>query len=472
MKKTIISLVVLSALPMAVHAMSIAAADAEVARAERAVESAHEQVIHNIHSVSHTTMDDDRDLMNVAGEMRAQAYADQRAAVQEAQNIQDAADKTEMIAERDAKTAAARLNAPSATASHSQGWVMTPGIVKESNPEGHPTHQVDPMDPQHWTQTPGVVKESNPAGHPTHQIAPATRLDSSTADRQAAKAAAKAAKAQHKTELSNYGTKQSGTATYSEPTHSISYSGTSTRPNTGATNTMQSGVKNDPTGNPTNQQSPEMGNNLTQASIARNGRQAKALADARQAEVGRQNKTLGKATHQTNEMHEQPLHQSATATPAVNRATRLDSSVADQSAAAQAQADAQAQHAKDIANYGVKRSGTATYNEQPHTITYSGATMRPNTGATINVAANSLKPDTRVQVTDQTGHKSVVKASTLTPSTQVSVPFHSAFQHVGKGGNSHEKSTSHVDHGTGTGADNAHDHAFGGHDGAGGGFHM
>ena len=232
------------------------------------------------------------------------------------------------------------------------------------------------------------------------------------------------------------------------------------------------GVKNDPTGKPTNQQSPETGKSLTKANYARTEQQAVALADARQAEADRQDKTRGKATHQTNEMHEQPLHQSATAMPAVNRATRLDSSAADQSAAAQAQADAQAQHAKDIANYGVKRAGTATYNEQPHTVTYSGVTMRPNTGTTINVAANTLKPDTRVQVTDKTGHKSVVKASTLTPSTQVSVPFHSAFQHVGKGGNSHEKSTSHVDHGTGTGADNAHDHAFGGHDGAGGGFHM
>ena len=326
MNKTIISLVVLSALSMSAHAMSIADADAEVARSERAVESAHEQVIHNIHSVSHTTMQDDRDLMNAAGEMRAQAYADQRAAVQEAQNKQDTADKAEMIAERDARTAAARLNTPSATASRSLGWTMAPGIIKESNPEGHPTHQVDPMDPHHWTQTPGVVKESNPAGHPTHQIGPATRLDSSTADHQAAKAAAKAAMAQHKAELSQYGIKQSGTATYSEPAHAVSYSGTSSR---------------------------------------------------------------------------------------------------------------------------------------------------PNTGATINVAANTLKPDTRILVTDRTtGRKSVVKASTLTPSTQISVPFHDVFQHSVKGGNSHENAVSHGDHGTGTGADNAHDHAFGGHDGAGGGFHM
>lgn len=421
MNKIIISLVVLSALSMSAHAMSIADADAEVARSERAVESAHEQVIHNIHSVSHTTMQDDRDLMNAAGEMRAQAYADQRAAVQEAQNKQDTADKAEMIAERDARTAAARLNTPSATASRSLGWTMAPGIIKESNPEGHPTHQVDPMDPHHWTQTPGVVKESNPEGHPTHQIAPATRLDSSTADHQAAKAAAKAAMAQHKAELSQYGIKQSGTATYSEPAHAVSYSGTSSRPNTGATNTMLSGIKNDPTGTPTHQQSPDMGKSLTQANIARTEQQAVALADARQAEADSQVK----------------------------------------------------EHAKDIANYGVKRTSTATYNEQPHAMTYSGITTRPNTGATINVAANTLKPDTRIQVTDRTtGRKSVVKASTLTPSTQISVPFHDVFQHSVKGGNSHENAVSHGDHGTGTGADNAHDHAFGGHDGAGGGFHM
>lgn len=301
MKKTIISLVVLYSFSVSAHAMTVDEAKAEVAQAEHAVESAHDQVIHNNHSVTHTTMQDDRDLMNVAGQMRAEAYADQRAAEQEAQNQKDAAEKAQANAERDAKIAEARLNSPSATASHSKGWVMAPGIIKESNP----------------------------AGYPTHQIGPATHLDSSVADQQAA-AVAKAEMAQHEAELSNYGVKRSGTATYSEPARVISYSGPSTRPNTGAT-------------------------------IA---------------------------------------------------------------------------------------------------------------GATINVAANTLKPDTQVQITDMAGHKSVVKASTLTPSTQVSIPFHSAFQHAKKGGNNRNTASSQSEHGTGTGADNAHDHAFGGHMGAGGGFHM
>jgi hypothetical protein len=296
MKKTIISLVVLYSFSVSAHAMTVDEAKAEVAQAEHAVESAHDQVIHNNHSVTHTTMQDDRDLMNVAGQMRAEAYADQRAAEQEAQNQKDAAEKAQANAERDAKIAEARLNSPSATASHSKGWVMAPGIIKESNP----------------------------AGYPTHQIGPATHLDSSVADQQAA-AVAKAEMAQHEAELSNYGVKRSGTATYSEPARVISYSGPSTR---------------------------------------------------------------------------------------------------------------------------------------------------PNTGATINVAANTLKPDTQVQITDTAGHKSVVKASTLTPSTQVSIPFHSAFQHAKKGGNNRNIASSQSEHGTGTGADNAHDHAFGGHVGAGGGFHM
>ncbi|MFN1127379.1 hypothetical protein ACJK9F_001752 [Lelliottia nimipressuralis] len=296
MKKTIISLVVLYSFSVSAHAMTVDEAKAEVAQAEHAVESAHDQVIHNNHSVTHTTMQDDRDLMNVAGQMRAEAYADQRAAEQEAQNQKDAAEKAQANAERDAKIAEARLNSPSATASHSKGWVMAPGIIKESNP----------------------------AGYPTHQIGPATHLDSSVADQQAA-AVAKAEMAQHEAELSNYGVKRSGTATYSEPARVISYSGPSTR---------------------------------------------------------------------------------------------------------------------------------------------------PNTGATINVAANTLKPDTQVQITDTAGHKSVVKASTLNPSTQVSIPFHSAFQHAKKGGNNRNTASSQSEHGTGTGADNAHDHAFGGHVGAGGGFHM
>ena len=296
MKKTIISLVVLYSFSVSAHAMTVDEAKAEVAQAEHAVESAHDQVIHNNHSVTHTTMQDDRDLMNVAGQMRAEAYADQRAAEQEAQNQKDAAEKAQANAERHAKIAEARLNSPSATASHSKGWVMAPGIIKESNP----------------------------AGYPTHQIGPATHLDSSVADQQAA-AVAKAEMAQHEAELSNYGVKRSGTATYSEPARVISYSGPSTR---------------------------------------------------------------------------------------------------------------------------------------------------PNTGATINVAANTLKPDTQVQITDTAGHKSVVKASTLNPSTQVSIPFHSAFQHAKKGGNNRNTASSQSEHGTGTGADNAHDHAFGGHVGAGGGFHM
>lgn len=206
MKKTIISLVVLYSFSVSAHAMTVDEAKAEVAQAEHAVESAHDQVIHNNHSVTHTTMQDDRDLMNVAGQMRAEAYADQRAAEQEAQNQKDAAEKAQANAERDAKIAEARLNSPSATASHSKGWVMAPGIIKESNP----------------------------AGYPTHQIGPATHLDSSVADQQAA-AVAKAEMAQHEAELSNYGVKRSGTATYSEPARVISYSGPSTRPNTGAT---------------------------------------------------------------------------------------------------------------------------------------------------------------------------------------------------------------------------------------------
>ncbi|PKA31257.1 hypothetical protein CWR41_15715 [Cedecea lapagei] len=296
MKKTIISLVVLYSFSVSAHAMTVDEAKAEVAQAEHAVESAHDQVIHNNHSVTHTTMQDDRDLMNAAGQMRAEAYADQRAAEQEAQNQKDAAEKAQANTERDAKIAEARLNSPSATTSHSKGWVMAPGIIKESNP----------------------------AGYPTHQIGPATHLDSSVADQQAA-AVAKAEMAQHEAELSNYGVKRSGTATYSEPARVISYSGPSTR---------------------------------------------------------------------------------------------------------------------------------------------------PNTGATINVAANTLKPDTQVQITDTAGHKSVVKASTLNPSTQVSIPFHSAFQHAKKGGNNRNTASSQSEHGTGAGADNAHDHAFGGHVGAGGGFHM
>lgn len=93
----------------------------------------------------------------------------------------------------------------------------------------------------------------------------------------------------------------------------------------------------------------------------------------------------------------------------------------------------------------------------------------------INKSAVSLPSDTKVNVTVD-GKTTVTTAgaiATTNPNAQISVPFNSAFHPSVKGG--HDGATkggSRGDHGTGTGGDNAHDHAFGGHTGAGHGFHM
>lgn len=93
----------------------------------------------------------------------------------------------------------------------------------------------------------------------------------------------------------------------------------------------------------------------------------------------------------------------------------------------------------------------------------------------INKSAVSLPSDTKVNVIVD-GKTTVTTAgaiATTNPNAQISVPFNSAFHPSVKGG--HDGATnggSRGDHGTGTGGDNAHDHAFGGHTGAGHGFHM
>ncbi|WP_426448294.1 hypothetical protein [Siccibacter colletis] len=101
-------------------------------------------------------------------------------------------------------------------------------------------------------------------------------------------------------------------------------------------------------------------------------------------------------------------------------------------------------------------------------VNYVAAQKAALAAPTINVAASSLPAKTPVQTP-----QGVKPAGTLPPHMQVSVPFKSAFHPQKKGG--HDGATKggyRGDHGTGTGGDNQHDHAMGGHTGAGGGFHM
>lgn len=182
MKVSKLVVMISAALSVSAHAMTIEQANANVARAEQAYAKAVEAYKSDTYENGSSVAQDHYDTLNVAGEMRAAAYADQRAAVAQHQSESDAADKAQAIKERNQaikEREQAITDSNNAGMSHRPAtqWSMTPGIVKESNPAGKPTGQVNPMDPGHWTQQPGVVKESNPAGHPTNQIAPASHLD-------------------------------------------------------------------------------------------------------------------------------------------------------------------------------------------------------------------------------------------------------------------------------------------------------
>lgn len=93
--------------------------------------------------------------------------------------------------------------------------------------------------------------------------------------------------------------------------------------------------------------------------------------------------------------------------------------------------------------------------------------IKPNQ-PTIRVAASTLNPSTKVQ-TD----KGIVPAGTLPKTTQVSVPFDSAFNRPAYHGNAHSTNRSYGEHGTGNGANNAaatHSaHGLGGNEHTGGG---
>lgn len=103
------------------------------------------------------------------------------------------------------------------------------------------------------------------------------------------------------------------------------------------------------------------------------------------------------------------------------------------------------------------------------TANIAGAINTGKTGnTTINVAASSLAPSTKVK-TD----KGIVTAGTLPKDAQVTVSFNSVFSTPVKGGNDHSTGRSNGEHGTGNGANNAANsnsaHGLGGGSNIGGG---
>lgn len=347
MKRTILSLIIFSSISTA-HAMTIDQANRNVAIAEAEVSQAQAHYNSSAYQkgagVAGSVEEHD---LNNASQRRAQAYADQRAAVQQHESEMEAATKADIQKEIDDRRDEARMNAPSATA--------TPSIDRSQH-----------LDNPHnaWSMTPGITKESNPAGNPTHQIAPATHLDGS---------------------------------------------------------------------------------------------------------------------------HQPIPHATATATPSVDRSVHLDApnhaieAVTAQNKAigdALAASNRQRTAIQHVAEAQEQAAHAARYNMsiQPAvTITETAKVSVPMSALTPAIKPTTVTPPTTVPAQTLTpavkhvetiGVKTPVEAVPATivnvATAVVSVPF------VDKKGGNGKTTSSHSDHGTG--ADNAHDHSFGGHTGGGGGF--
>lgn len=422
MKVSKLVVMISAALSVSAHAMTIEQANANVARAEQAYAKAVQAYKSDTYENGSSVAQGHYDTLNAVGEMRAAAYADQRAAVAQHQSESDAADKAQAIKERNQ----AITDSNNAGMSHRPAtqWSMTPGIVKESNPAGKPTGQVNPMDPGHWTQQPGVVKESNPAGHPTNQIAPATHLDATE---------------HHAMEPGAHLDGQ-----HSEPAHVTS----TARPDNDRSSHLDAPAGID-------RSSHLDGQHSEPAHVISTARPNIDRSSHLDAPAG-----IDRSQHLDAALHVE--HATTTATPNIDRATHLDSSITDQQAATAAKAAAEAQHKAAIANYGVKGNpNLVSQYSEPKQVTYSGATVRPGYTA-VNVAASSLPHDANVTVATPEGTKTVA-VSTLKPDTQVSVPMNPVFSRSTFGNNGHDSANAHGSHDGGRGGDNAHSEAFGGH---------
>ncbi|MCL5501154.1 hypothetical protein M5Y49_21025 [Escherichia coli] len=394
MKRTILSLIIFSSISTA-HAMTIDQANRNVAIAEAEVSQAQANYNSSAYQkgagVAGSVEEHD---LNNASQRRAQAYADQRAAVQQHESEMEAATKADIQKEIDDRRAEARMNAPSATA--------TPSIDRSQ-------HLDNPNNA--WSMTPGITKESNPAGNPTHQIAPATHLDG---------------------------------------THQAIPHATAT-----ATPSVDRSVHLDAP------------NHAIEAVTAQN----KAIGDALAASNRQRT-----AIQHVAEANLNPVHKTATAKPDTADAaqgaqlTQMNirrTAIEHVDANAVAEAEEQAAHA---ARYNMSIQPAVTITETAKvSVPVSALTpaIKPTTVTPpTTVPAQTLTP--AVKHVETIGVKTPVEAVPATvvnvATAVVSVPF------VDKKGGNGKTTSSHSDHGTGTGADNAHDHAFGGHTGGGGGF--
>jgi len=473
MKRTILSVIIMSTVSVSAHAITVEEGAKQIQAIRDEANLAHQNMKRDLALYNY-----DHSIDNFQKDQQAVRTAESRiAAIQaEVSNTlnQDAAD---------AKTASARLNSPSATASHSLGW----------------------------TQTPGIVKESNPAGHPTNQIAPATHLDRNYADINASAQARIGASKEHdnqvRTSYQHVAPHETATKTpdidrsahLDAPDHSRE------------TQKAQRAAEN------------AHGEALAQSNRDRTASQKPAAShldgvhsDSRQPSHSTATATpnnVDRSSH-LDGVHSEPAHVTATATPNVDRSQHLAAPEhAAQAAAAQAKAvgDAMAEaNRQRTASQHPEATHLDGAHEEPVHVT---ATAKPDTAAVAlgaqltqanvdRTATQKVDANAVAQADEQTAHftrynmtiqpaKVSVSMSTLTPATKpaevigvktpvetvpvtvtnvttpvVSVPFST---HKGNGDHNTHGSMNYGGHSVGS--DNAHDHAFGGHTGAGGGFH-
>lgn len=164
-------------------------------------------------------------------------------------------------------------------------------------------------------------------------------------------------------------------------------------------------------------------------------------------------------------------YQSGSGVIGSNAETQLNNAAATRSQAyADLRSAEQEQQSTSISNYGVKTNPagdpvsmiSGTKNNPVGTV------VGQSGSSTINVAASTLTPSTKVK-TD----KGIVTVGSLPKNAQVTVAFNSAFTTLAKNGNAHSSNPGYSEHGTGNGANNAANthsaHGLGGSESIGGG---
>ncbi|EDI8735819.1 hypothetical protein GEM21_05505 [Salmonella enterica] len=150
-----------------------------------------------------------------------------------------------------------------------------------------------------------------------------------------------------------------------------------------------------------------------------------------------------------------------------------------------------AAHAASLDNYGVKGNPnlTSQYSPDPQKVSYSGVSQRPATitavstptdagkpaTGSINVAASSLNPSTKVTATveGKTVQTTAGELAKVAPQIQVAIPHVDALIVSQRQGSDHSKGNTRSEHGTGNGGNNAANsnsaHGLGGGNHVGGG---